>query len=166
MFIGSHGEHNKIITSDRPKRIRNSRGNVEYQREGLRLYNDLIFEFYHDKCPDLKGKPKIFIISSCQGVHTDAVQLPLDPKVSDMIICTAQVPGFEAYRDSLTGTWLVYCLTFVFMKFAKTKSLQEMLALVSKFMEATPKEYFSDLKHGQIPEIRNTGLKELYFFME
>lgn len=57
LVILSHGQDGHIITT-----------------EGKKVLHENIFEqFNNHYCPNLKGKPKFFIIQACRGESTDKV---------------------------------------------------------------------------------------------
>jgi len=112
---------------------------------------DILRRFNNDYCPELKGKPKFFIIQACRGEEqdfgtslspknvTDAKKsapggrgrspsfLAKDLSWEDMLIAYATLPGYVANRNHYRGTWFVESLCKVFMENAKDMSLRDML---------------------------------------
>jgi len=134
----SHGsEHGKIVSSDCMP--------IDTEVDILRRFNN-------DYCPQLKGKPKFFIIQACRGEQmdygilspsgdtTDAVVsqpgrgrktsfVPQykEPSWEDILIAYATLPGYVANRDHHRGTWFIESICKVFMKHAKDMDLRDML---------------------------------------
>lgn len=136
VYIGSHGYWESICTSD---------GKL------ISIMKEVVDEFSHRRLPELQGKPKIFIINSCQNFissesdcvveefnmidlnvrkESDKVYLPPN---NDSVICRSQVPGYTSARDIYKGSHFVYCLTYVMMNYAWKHSFQELLAMVSYY---------------------------------
>lgn len=168
VYIGSHGFLNKIVTSDPPTREWNDfNQQYDYTFVTVDLNQDITQYFYHHNCPELRGKSKIFLVSACQDFEPQRNQgdssFGSEKGVSDMVVFTAQAAGLTAWRNPQTGSWFAHCLTFVMMKLAKEKSLLEILKMVVQTLENLKTN--GELPKEQIPEIRDTGMKGLYFFM-
>lgn len=124
VFIGSHGSFSKIESSD---------------HHPIDLFQDLIFTFDAKSSPSLIGKPKIFIVQSCQRFQTDDIRTPnrseadamLMNPIDDAIVCFSTVPGYVANRDVYLGTWYAYCLAKVFMDHAHQLDLLKLLKKVN-----------------------------------
>lgn len=126
IFIGSHGRFSSIETSD--------------SRE-INLYRDVIYKFDAKNCPQLQGKPKIFLIQACQRFEYDdaTVKPPLDRRevdstlptpIDDAIVCFSTIPGYVANRDMYLGTWYIYCFAKVVMENAYRMDFLRMLKKV------------------------------------
>ena len=116
---------------------------------------DIINCFSSDQCPNLQGKPKIFIFQTCRGKNEQAVvvnhrcatdiiatsskserQYSLSPetirKYEDMLIVYSTIPGYVSYRDSIVGSWFIQILCEVFMNHAYNVHLQDLFYMVCK----------------------------------
>lgn len=114
VYIGSHGEHGKVFTSE---------------GDYLNPYSDIIYKIA--KLDSLKGKPKFYIVNACQNFsRTEHDASHLKMKVEDAIICFSTLPGERSNRDIYMGSWYVNCLTLVFMENAFKKDLESLLFLV------------------------------------
>merc|ERR1711915_983247 len=139
LCILSHGKENgKIVTTD-----------------GIMIDTevDVLRKFNNDWCPQLKGKPKFFIIQACRGDETDygylaaskesctdtdatphrgrKTSLPLQTykelSWEDMLIAYSTLPGYVSNRDHYRGTWFIESICKVFMEQAKDTNLRDML---------------------------------------
>ena len=136
----------------------------------------------------MKGKPKLFIVQSCRGPRfdygVDASTAPLPsegqladasainphrhrrqsggsfPSQTDILILYSSTPGYVAYRDFETGTWLVNCIDTVFRDHAHEFDLCKLLRRVALKM----KDLESEDGGKQMVEICNRGFfHDLYF---
>ncbi|ESO83598.1 hypothetical protein LOTGIDRAFT_133150, partial [Lottia gigantea] len=104
-----------------------------YGTDGEMLALNQIFDlFNNNKCPLLKGKPKIFIVQACRGGSFDrgvsidetdgGPAIPMIkqlPTLSDMIIGYPTQAGFYAWRNRERGSWYIEAIVKVFIKHAK-----------------------------------------------
>ena len=84
---------------------------------------DLTSEFRSDCCPTLKGKPKLVIIQSCRGSHTDVSYRSADasptvdstlvkgvfPKEADFLFAFSTPPDYVAYRYDSGSPFIQVC---------------------------------------------------------
>lgn len=138
--ILSHGEENdRFATAD-----------------GMLIdFEHVMSKFNNDNCPQLKGKPKLFIFQACRGQRVDNGTIvsckgdEIDGGVTrcrepssfqkgltweDMIIAHSTLPGFVSHRDKAKGTWYIQSICEVFEKQAKDTRLIDMLIEVSRTM--------------------------------
>lgn len=142
LIILSHGSENVIYTTDF----------VEVQM------NTIEMKFQGDECPNLIGKPKIFIIQSCQGeqwqmakpkimynIDTDSPNVVCDipiapekdlyqfigPQKGDSIIAWSTVQGYASFRDRYNGSWYIEELCKQLWRNGETKDLVDILTLVN-----------------------------------
>ena len=54
----------------------------------------------------------------------------------DMLLVYATLPGYVAFRDTITGSWFIQILCEVFMKYAHKAHLQDLLNMVNKSYES------------------------------
>ncbi|CAL8141127.1 unnamed protein product [Orchesella dallaii] len=147
VYIASHGEFSTIQSSD---------------HQSINLYKHVIYNFDSERCTELIGKPKIFIIQACQRFQTDAAapdrrQVPID----HAIVCFSTIPGYVSNRDLYLGTWYTYCLAKVFMEEAHHMPLVKMLELT----QDTMRNIIADAPKGQLSAFFHLGIKTLYFNM-
>lgn len=115
VFIGSHGEFDKIHLSD---------GKL------VDIYNEIIYKITDLEC--LQGKPKLFIFNACIEKHTEPENYGTRLKsVQDTIICASSQPRKELRRDTFPGSWFVNCLAYTLMKNSYRLDLESMLNTVS-----------------------------------
>jgi len=138
--ILSHGrDQGKIISTD---------------GQSIDIEIDVLRKFNNDYCPELKGKPKFFIIQACRGdeydygyledsndkVTTSTDANPTRSRRSslpnqtfkelsweDMLIAYSTLPGYVSNRDHYRGTWFIESICKVFMENAKDMNLRDML---------------------------------------
>ena len=101
------------------------------------------------KNKSLVGKPKLFFFDSCRGrivnegqydiaVHKkmkftdDSNSNVLIPSYADTIISRSTWCGHVSIIDPAEGSWFINVLTKIFIKYAKTKHLTDMLVLVNQ----------------------------------
>jgi len=151
----------------------------------LQIELDILRRFNNDYCPDLKGKPKFFIIQACRGEDEDYGTVSLQSRDAtdakprsmsmssmyppgaakgltweDILIAFATLPGYISNRDHFRGTWFIESLSKVIMNHAKDTSLRDMLDLVGLEL----KEYESEngRKQSFSYDVRHF-YKKLYF---
>ncbi|ODM95841.1 Caspase-6 [Orchesella cincta] len=150
VYIASHGEFNSIHSSD---------------HQSINLYKHIIYNFDSERCEELIGKPKIFIIQACQRFQTDdertQVDAELQTPIDHAIVCFSTIPGYVSNRDLYLGTWYTYCLTKVFMEEAHHLPLVKMLELT----QDTMRNIIADAPKGQLSAFFHLGIKTLYFNM-
>ncbi|XP_052760768.1 uncharacterized protein LOC128203403 [Mya arenaria] len=162
--ILSHGEEGYIFGAD-----------------GKKFELDAVFSLFDNTCcPDLRGKPKMFIIQACRGGALDrGVQYYPDehdgadarvrqvPSMSDMLICYPTQEGYYAWRNRDRGSWYVEALVQVFMKYAHCEDVCAMLnrvnLLVSKKVSHCPNADMDRM--SQMSEYKSTlRMPHLFFF--
>ena len=170
--IMSHGIENSVLTTD-----------------GRSVECEWILEQFNNRhCPQLRGKPKLFIFQCCRGDEEDhgvmsnnnrgSFQSPVESEVrpltpatrqsigskdaswEDILVAYATIPGMVAYRNNMTGSWFIKCLCKVFDENAERLDIRDMLDIVTEKM----KEFQSEEGSKQSCEIVNRGFnKKLYF---
>jgi len=95
--------------------------------ESVRM-NDLKYAFNHEQCPELSGKPKLFVIQACRGGKYMSYD-ELDPKQrpnEDTQVLTIQWPNEVAMTSAPISDTLDLCATlseFVSFRFVEGKLL-------------------------------------------
>jgi len=169
--ILSHGtQHGRVVAADC----------MEFNIEV-----DILRRFNNDYCPDLKGKPKFFILQACRGEDEDYGTMSLQSRDAtdakprsmsmssiyapgaakgltweDILIAFATLPGYISNRDHFRGTWFIESLSKVIMNHAKDTSLRDMLDLVG--LELKEYESESGRKQSFSYDVRHF-YKKLYF---
>lgn len=163
--ISSHGENSRIVGTDN-----------EYI-----FMEDVLDMFNNEKCPKLKGKPKLFFIQACRGDKFDAgisnnnvadgklKSLPnkfllqpqqRSPSWTDMLIAHSTIPEHVALRNEKHGSWFIIAVTRVFMQHAWNTPISTLFSLVVEEME----NYQTSTGDKQVPEIIHRGWKKDLFF--
>ncbi|XP_053200718.1 caspase-3-like isoform X2 [Panonychus citri] len=159
--ILTHGEEEKLHASDH-----------QYSKR------DVYELFTGDKCPSLKGKPKVFLIQACRGnaedpgthldCQTDAaitIAQPADrtqsiPIWADFLISYSTVEGYFSYRNTSSGGWFVQSLGPLLSTHGAYYDFVSILThvnmVVARDFEARP-------KGKQIPQTVHTLTKKLVF---
>ncbi|ESO89043.1 hypothetical protein LOTGIDRAFT_209997 [Lottia gigantea] len=158
-----------------------SHGDKEYVygADGVSIRTeDLIKPFNGDNCPDLAGKPKIFIIQACRGSMVDnGVEIYSDdnggretfeiaqiiPIEADFLKAFSVVEGYVAYRNTEKGSWFVQAISEVFRKYGQREDLITLMTEVNRLVA-----YEFELKAGekyvkQMPCLTSTLTKKVYF---
>ena len=170
--VMSHGRHGLVAAAD-----------------GRELETEWVLrQFNNEGCPQLRGKPKFFILQSCRGDEADYGVMPKinfpdsrdasdaraisEPPGSrggpvyrevtweDMIVAYATLPGYVANRDMFRGTWYIECICKVFMENAHSLEIREMLDIVAQKLKQFESE--NGTKQSCAYEVRNF-YKKLYF---
>ena len=93
---------------------------------------DLMSEFTAINCPTLQNKPKLFFIQACRGQGSDrrmnrpepadnmedgsiaithspdsTLANSVSPREADFLLAFATVPGYQAWRSKITGSWFI-----------------------------------------------------------
>lgn len=89
--------------------------------------------FRRNECPSLQGKPKIFLISGCQGTPVDPVLLsnPRFEADADFLICFASVPGYMSFRTVSVGSCFISAVYKVFKEYANKEHIMDMILRVN-----------------------------------
>ncbi|XP_011136833.1 caspase-3 [Harpegnathos saltator] len=159
VIISSHGtedekHHTEIQGVDS--------GRGDYEKV---LCTEILDYFSVDACPQLSGKPKIFVFQLCRGprkqnavsnerlvTDTCAVfpkdvdeELKSDNTIlidkdsmrnyADMLVVYSTLPGHVAYRDSKTGSWFIQILCYVFMILACKIHVRDLFSIIDSELQ-------------------------------
>ncbi|XP_072767388.1 caspase-6 isoform X2 [Anoplolepis gracilipes] len=155
VLVTSHGTENKDVEDENDnteiQAIDYSSTQANYEKV---LCTDIYDYFTAEACPNLAGKPKIFIFQLCRGkrkqkaiIHSrtaiDTLVIPntnyehsinisrlTTRNYSDMLIVQSSLPGHVSYRDKITGSWFIYYLCSTFMTYACTTHIHDLFTKV------------------------------------
>ncbi|EEB19430.1 caspase-8, putative [Pediculus humanus corporis] len=136
LIILSHGSENVIYTSD---------------SQAVDM-NTIEMVFQAEICPNLIGKPKIFIVQSCQGekwqkmcmenengnILRDGIiaskqkeEIFMGPQRGDSLIAWSTVQGFASFRDKYNGSWYIQEFCNELWRFGDVADLVEIFTRVN-----------------------------------
>jgi len=102
----SHGEHGNLQMGDLKK---------------VSIYEDIVYQFTHDKCEVMKGKPKMFLFQACQVLpdKKDSTYFT-NLQIDDVLVAVPCLPGQYAYRHERQGSRYIYAVTKALVEKAST----------------------------------------------
>ncbi|KAL3996577.1 plexin A [Sarotherodon galilaeus] len=163
----SHGEDNHVYCYD---------GKISIQ--------EITSMFKGDKCQDLVGKPKIFVIQACRGEKHDDPVTPADavdskvavfvdasaihtlPAGADFIMCYSVAEGYYSHRETINGSWYIQDLCELLQKLGDTLEFTELLTLVNRKVSMRSVLRARDphaIGKKQVPCFASMLTKKLYF---
>uniref|UniRef100_A0A1A9WRC9 Caspase family p20 domain-containing protein n=1 Tax=Glossina brevipalpis TaxID=37001 RepID=A0A1A9WRC9_9MUSC len=116
---------------------------------------------------NFKNKPKILIIQACQkdepqineNNFTDVrKQNPLS--YADVLVALAAIPGTEALRDTMKGSWYIQTMCDIIEKWGNKKDILDILTAVTNVV--TKKNQEAGGNEVMLPLIRSTLRKKFY----
>ena len=145
---------------------------------------EILSLFTAEKCPSLRGKPKIFFIQACQGqvshekhsVHqlpapiqedgpVSGIGAALDktiPNHADFLLGFATVPGHVSYRNTVLGSWYISILVDKLERLHDKEDLMSILTEVNRKLSKESAKLKAG-EFGQIPAPVSTLRKKVYF---
>ncbi|XP_019617954.1 PREDICTED: uncharacterized protein LOC109465244 [Branchiostoma belcheri] len=152
--------------------------------ERLLSHADILRKFDRNNCPELGSKPKVFFMQACRGTDKDPGSLATDsgdtfrkdetaipdtnrtfaarvPNLTDVYLAYSTTPGHVSWRDCAGGSWFIQVLVSVFLQYAATKDINQ---LMTKVNYEVSRRFESDKHHKQMPAPVNMLTKDLYFF--
>ncbi|XP_022658140.1 caspase-3-like isoform X2 [Varroa jacobsoni] len=146
-----------------------------YGHDGKLLLKEVLEAFSPDRCPSLKGKPKLFIIQACRGQQEDegvAIQVKkkgikdqLDATATptlpeDFVLACAAADGYVSYRDSSTGTPFIQKLCRVLDSSDVASS--HILEILTRVSRALSIEFGNDSRTKQSATV-TSNLNKLFY---
>ncbi|KAM7354920.1 caspase Dronc-like [Cochliomyia hominivorax] len=151
---------------------------VSFNDGSVAKVEDIEKRFYHENCPHLMHKPKIFIFPFCRGdipdrgvvipnkTQTDSIgtSAPITNNVcgtlSDVMICYATVAGFESHRDVEDGSWYVQKFVDTMAEHACDIPFEEML----KIVQSDISKLRTENNELQTANYANIGFNKILYF--
>eukprot|EP00920_Eleutheroschizon_duboscqi_P034903 GHVT01084016.1.p1 GENE.GHVT01084016.1~~GHVT01084016.1.p1 ORF type:complete len:259 (-),score=-0.62 GHVT01084016.1:574-1350(-) len=153
-------------------------GDQVYAYDGLFKLSDIFDTFKGDMCPQLAGKPKIFLIQACRGGDTDAGVDSKDqaddsgssnnkvvPVEADFVYVYSAAPGYSSFKNGY-GSWFVKSLKTVFDQYGRDQELNQMMRRTNRLvcdMTSNTGEGRQDHLKKQTLWFISTLRKDLYF---
>ncbi|XP_063333300.1 caspase-6-like [Pelmatolapia mariae] len=160
--------------------------NYVYCHEGIISIQEITSMFKGDKCRDLVGKPKIFIIQACRGkefdvavtvteastmeseekVFMDASTIQTLPAGADFIMCYSVAQGYYSFREVENGSWYIQDLCQLLQKYGDSLEFTELLTRVNRKVSlrnipsSCPPKFIGK---KQMPCFASMLTKKLYF---
>ncbi|XP_035660786.1 uncharacterized protein LOC118405396 [Branchiostoma floridae] len=153
--------------------------------EQLLSHADILSKFDGNNCPDLSSKPKVFFMQACRGTDKDRGSPATDsgetfrkhetartspdthrtfstrvPNLTDVYLAYSTTPGHVSWRDCEGGSWFIQVLVSVFLKYAATKDINQ---LMTKVNHEVSRKFESDKHDKQMPAPVNMLTKDLFF---
>ncbi|XP_019623612.1 PREDICTED: caspase-7-like [Branchiostoma belcheri] len=156
---------------------------------GIISFQDILQKFNGENCPDLIGKPKLFFVQACRGDDRDSgvtssdsnipgstpsdqstpdatvaspqqVFAPNVPSIADTFLAYGTLPGFVSWRNSDKGSWFICALMEVFLKYAATMDINQLMTEVNYHVS---QKIGTSTSYRQLPAPVNMLTKNLYF---
>ncbi|XP_036367188.1 caspase-1-like isoform X2 [Octopus sinensis] len=141
---------------------------------------DELFSYLRpDRCPSLKGIPKLFFIQACRGTASDSGVEKTDadyidheemsltiPVMADMLVVYSSCNKHASYRDEKAGTWFMQALSEMLMEYGTKYEIMKLLTAVSNRVASLDLQSSANSECKsckQMPQINSTLIKELMF---
>ncbi|CAL4124828.1 unnamed protein product, partial [Meganyctiphanes norvegica] len=143
--------------------LSHGKDSMHFYASDMELINldDIRYKFTDGKCPQLRGKPKIFMCNFCRGnIKQDNLQSDGPPKEHgreaprDMVTIHASIDGFQAMRDTIKGTIFIQSLCEILSKHAHNNEFRWIYRMLSNKMTENL---------GTTPESQEYAFKDFYF---
>jgi len=152
LVVLSHGEKGHVVCSD-GKKI-----SIEY----------ITSCFDGNRCPDLRGKPKLFIIQACQTDEMDEgakkkkiIKGTAGTEKADSLVVYATVPGHVALRYDTLGSLFIREFVLNVMLHADTTHMEDILQKVRRQLATVPEAVAGET---QLSKVETTLLYPWYLF--
>ena len=155
-----------------------SKGGIILGKDGNSLTFKYIEErFNRNNCPELYGKPKIFIIQACRGLDIEAGEqcsvpdsgpekktLPLK---TDFLVAYPCEEDYRSFRHVKSGSYFIKAICSVFRQHWERKSLVSMLTLVNSLIADEEIKFERDgliVACKQTANFNSSLRKKFYFY--
>ncbi|XP_046380069.2 caspase-8-like isoform X2 [Haliotis rufescens] len=150
VFISSHGREGVIYSKD-------------LQRICIK---DIARQFRPDKCPNLKGKPKLFFIDACRkydfSVSCNESCGDIED-IEDFFFCYAAQPGESSIRNNETGDVFTDEFIKVMTELSGSDHLADIMTVVTRRVKGRKVVNRYEEWQGQFPDVSSKLTKKLYF---
>nr|XP_027198444.1 caspase-3-like [Dermatophagoides pteronyssinus] len=166
LIIMSHGDSKQIITVDE-KRLN---------------YDKIEYNFSHEKCPQLKNKPKIIIFNCCRKTTTTSNDDDDDDEdlkernferqesidggggtIKDMIVVYSTLKYYLSVRDEEQGTFFVDCLVKSLQEY-KESNLDKIIEKATDLLNEKVTDISNQIERRQAIEISKRGVDKAVYF--
>ncbi|XP_071111908.1 caspase-3-like [Haliotis cracherodii] len=151
VFISSHGREGVIYSTDLK----------------MICIKDIARQFRPDKCPTLKGKPKLFFIDACRKPN----EIPIsdnEPRgdieaLEDFFFCYAAQPGESSNRNNETGDVFTDEFIKVMTELSGSDHLADIMTEVTRRVKGRRVVNCNGQWQGQFPDVIPKLTKKVYF---
>jgi hypothetical protein len=102
----------------------------------INLWTDLVYPFNNTNFQEFIGKPKIFIIQTCQSFTKSNHSFSLKAEngiIADVLVALPNTPGYTSKRNkNKLGSWFIFHLMHVLREKASSTEFTAMLRLVQR----------------------------------
>jgi len=119
----SHGANGEFCLTGEDKKTSNANS-----------MQDIVLPFCDAQFSQFQGKPKVFIITGCQGFATSLYSLVLEfqeSRVSEALICLPAMPRYQSYRPYTDGSLFIHYLTKIIMEHGYRTEFQDLMGMVN-----------------------------------
>ncbi|XP_014775610.1 caspase-7 [Octopus bimaculoides] len=132
-----------------------------------------------DRCPCLKGIPKLFFVQACRGSKIDSgiekndadsngfeKTSPKIPVMADILVAYSSCNEYPSFGSKERGSWFMQALSDILMKYGNKHEIMTLLTAVSNYVasfdfQSSDNSVYNGCK--QMPHITSTLTKQLKF---
>ncbi|XP_029648408.1 caspase-3-like [Octopus sinensis] len=156
-----------------------SSGDIIYGYDDVIELDKLLSCLRPDRCPSLKGIPKLIFVEASRGNKLDygvetsdaAFEEPDQkpsqiPIMADMLIAYSSFAGYQSFRDKKRGSWFMQGLSKILIEYGTKYEIMKLLTAVSNYVAALePPSLRNSVYAGckQMPCITSLLTKQLQF---